>query len=327
MGQPRLLDLTKDTLRRKHYSRRTETSYLRWIRQYILFHGKKHPRSMGAKELERFLTYLAVERKVAASTQNQALSAILFLYRHVFHDTSLDLTVNAVRAKRRKRIPTVLSQTEITKLLRCMTGTPQLQAKLLYGSGLRLMECLRLRVKDLDFDHRQIAVRDSKGFRDRTTMLPEVAVEGLKQHFQRVRLTHEHDLAAGYGRVRLPYALSVKYPLADREWTWQWVFPSSRITQDSNTGTMRRHHLGSWSLQRAVRSAARLTKIQKRVTPHTLRHSFATHLLENGYDIRTVQELLGHKDVRTTMIYTHVLNRGGMAVRSPLDPVEASSRA
>ena len=320
MTEPRLLDMTRDTLRRKHYSLRTEESYLRWIRQYILFNGKRHPKEMGAPELEAFLTHLAIHRKVSASTQNQALSAILFLYRHVLHSDSLDLTVQAVRAKRPKRVPTVLGREEVQRLLACMTGVPLLQAKLLYGSGLRLMECLRLRVKDLDFDRRQIAVRDTKGSQDRTTMLPDEVAQELLSHLKRVRLIHENDLANGHGRVWLPFALAEKYPLTDREWIWQWVFPSNRLSIDpQSSGVMRRHHASDWSLQRSIHSAARLALIQKRVSPHTLRHSFATHLLENGYDIRTVRELLGHKDVKTTMIYTHVLNRGGMAVRSPLD--------
>jgi integron integrase len=328
MAEPKLLDMTRDTLRRKHYSLRTEESYLRWIREYILFHGKRHPKEMGAPELEAFLTHLAIHRNVSASTQNQALSAILFLYRNVLHNDLIDLRVDAVRAKRRKRVPTVLSREEVQRLLSSMTGVPLLQAKLLYGSGLRLMECLRLRVKDLDFDQRQIAVRDTKGSQDRTTMLPdEVALE-LLSHLKRVRLIHEHDLTNELGRVWLPFALAAKYPLADREWIWQWVFPSNRLSIDPRSGVTRRHHASDWSLQRSVHSAARLALIQKRVSPHTLRHSFATHLLENGYDIRTVhlclrhgcrQELLGHKDVKTTMIYAHVLNRGGMAVRSPLD--------
>jgi integron integrase len=322
MTRAKLLDKTRFILRRKHYSTRTEKSYIRWIKQYNLFHNKKHPSEMGASELETFLNHLAIERKVAASTQNQALNAILFLYRQVLGDSSLDLTVHAVRAKRRKRVPTVLTKEEVTKIIGCIAAPHRLKVMLLYGSGLRLMECLRLRVKDVDFHQRQIIVRDGKGFRDRVTILPERLVSPLCEHLKSVRYLHERDLVNGNGRVYLPYALSVKYPLADREWIWQWVFPSQLLSKDSRNGLIRRHHCSPSPLQRAVKLASKLALVNKHVTPHTFRHSFATHLLEDGYDIRTVQELLGHKDVKTTMIYTHVLNKGAMAVRSPLDTAD-----
>ncbi len=313
----RLLDQVRDALRLKHYSIRTEDSYVDWIRRYILFHGKRHPNEMGAPEIEAFLTHLAVNEHVATSTQNQALSALLFLYREVLHK---DLgPIDALRARKPKRLPTVLTQDEVRRVFDHLSGTHQLMAKLLYGSGLRLMECLRLRVKDIDFAQRAIIVRDGKGEQDRVTMLPESLIAPLQKHLQYVKRLHEEDLAKGYGAVYLPYALERKYPNAEREWIWQYVFPSERLSVDPRSGIVRRHHLDESGLQKAVRRAARAAGITKPVSPHTFRHSFATHLLENGYDIRTVQEILGHKDVKTTMIYTHVLQRGGLAVRSPLD--------
>jgi len=313
----KLLDRVRDAIRLKHYSIRTETAYVDWIRRYILFHDKRHPNDMGAPEVEAFLTHLAVHEHVAASTQNQAYSALLFLYREVLHQ---DLgPINALRAQKPKRLPTVLTKDEVQRVLSHLSGTHQLMAQLLYGSGLRLMECLRLRVKDLDFDYHTITVRDGKGEKDRVTILPESLIAPLQEHLQHVRRLHQEDLAQGYGAVYLPYALERKYPNAGREWIWQYVFPSDRLSVDPRSASVRRHHVDESGLQRAVREAARRAGIHKRVTPHTLRHSFATHLLEAGYDIRTVQELLGHKDVKTTMIYTHVLQRGGLAVRSPLD--------
>jgi integron integrase len=276
MMKPRLLDQVRDVIRRKHYSLRTERSYLNWIRRYILFHNKRHPAEMGAPEIEAFLTYLAIERKVAASTQNQALSALLFLYRYVLIDPSRDLTVNAVRAKRRKRLPTVLTKEEVGKVLGCMDGVQQLKANLLYGSGLRLMECLRLRVKDIDFQRRQILVRDSKGFKDRVTMLPDCVASSMRDHMRGVRLLHERDLAQGFGRVELPYALIIKYPTADREWAWQWVFPSRCLSKDPRSGVVRRHHSSPAPLQRAIRCAARLAGLHNHTTPHVLRRSFST---------------------------------------------------
>jgi integron integrase len=314
----KLLDQVRDALRLKHYSYRTEQSYVDWIKRFVLFHKKRHPKDMGAAEVQAFLTHLAVERKVAASTQNQALSALLFLYREVLHVELPDLT-NTVRAHKPKRLPTVLTRAEVGLLISCMTGIHQLMTKLLYGSGLRLTECLRLRVKDVDFAQRMIVVRDGKGEQDRVTVLPDSIVVPLKDHLKRVKQLHEKDVEAGHGTVDLPYALDRKYPNANREWGWQYVFPSERLSTDPRTGCTHRHHVDPSSVQKAVREAARLAKIVKPVGPHTFRHSFATHLLESGYDIRTVQELLGHKDVKTTMIYTHVLNRGGLAVRSPLD--------
>ncbi len=317
MTSKKLLDRVRDAIRLKHYSIRTETAYVDWIRRYILFHDKRHPKDMGAPEVEAFLTHLAVHEHVAASTQNQAYSALLFLYREVLHQ---DLgPINALRAQKPKRLPIVLTKDEVQRVLSHLSGTHQLMARLLYGSGLRLMECVRLRVKDLDFAQRAIIVRDGKGEKDRITILPESLIAPLQDHLQHVRRLHQEDLAQGYGAVYLPYALERKYPNASREWIWQYVFPSERLSVDPRSASVRRHHVDESGLQRAVREAARQAGIHKRVTCHTLRHSFATHLLQNGYDIRTVQELLGHKDVRTTMIYTHVLSRGGLAVRSPLD--------
>ncbi len=273
---------------------------------------------MGRTEIEAFLSHLAVKEKVAAATQNQALNALLFLYRHVL-DTPIDFPLTSVRARRRKRVPTVLSKEEVQRLLPCIEPPYRLMAKLLYGSGLRVSECVRLRVKDVDFGQRHLAVRDGKGAKDRITLLPEAAIPALKEHLQRTRLIHQRDIRQGVGSVYLPYALARKYPQAARQWIWQYVFPSPKLSIDPRSGLTRRHHLSTSALQKAVRRAAALVNIEKRVTCHTLRHSFATHLLEAGHDIRTVQDLLGHKDVKTTMIYTHVLNRGPFAVRSPLD--------
>jgi integron integrase len=314
----KFLDTVRDVLRLKHYSIRTEEAYVNWIRRFILFHGKRHPQEMGAPEVEAFLTHLAVEGQVAASTQNQAFSALLFLYRDVLH-LDLDAPIRALRAKESQHLPAVLTKDEARRVIAQLSGVYQLQAKLLYGSGLRLLECLRLRVKDLDFERRAMIVRDTKGNEDRVTMLPDSLVELLKEHLQRVKRLHQEDLAKGYGAVYLPDALERKYPNASREWIWQYVFPSDQLSVDPRSGETRRHHLDESGLQKAVRRAVAAAGLDKRVTCHTFRHSFATHLLENHYDIRTVQELLGHKDVRTTMIYTHVLQRGGLAVRSPLD--------
>ncbi len=273
---------------------------------------------MGGSEIEAFITHLAVERQVAISTQNQALSAILFLYKYILRK-EVEMPPTLIRPGRPKRLPTVLTHTEGGQIIARMNAVPKIMAKLLYGSGLRLMECMRLRVKDIDFDHRQIIVRDGKGENDRATVLPESVVAELKLHLDTVKALHEKDLREGYGETYLPYALGVKYPNAGQEWIWQYIFPASQRSTDPQSGEIRRHHLDESVLQRAVREAAQRAKIDKVVSPHTFRHSFATHLLQNGYDIRTVQELLGHKDVKTTMIYTHVLQRGGMAVKSPLD--------
>ncbi len=313
----KLLDRVRDTIRLKHYSIRTEEAYVNWIKRYIFFHDVRHPAEMGAAQVKAFLTYLAVSENVAASTQNQALSALLFLYREVLNQ---DLgTIDALRAKKPKRLPTVLTKKEVHEVLGNLSGTHLLMAKLLYGSGLRLMECLRLRVKDIDFAQRQIIVRDGKGEKDRVTMLPKSLVAPLQDHLPGVKRLHEEDLDRGLGAVYLPYALERKYPNANREWIWQYIFPSRRLSVDPRSGVPRRHHLHESGLQKAVRTAARAAGTPKKVSCHTFRHSFATHLLEAHYDIRIVQELLGHKNVKTTMIYTHVLNRGGLAVRSPLD--------
>ena len=314
----KLLDQVRDAIRLKHYSIRTEESYIVWIRRYIFFHNKQHPSELGSVAIEAFLTHLAVDRKVAASTQNQALSALLFLYRDVLK-TPLELHIDAIRAKKPKRLPTVLTKEETVKVIECLSGTQRLMAKLLYGSGLRLMECLRLRVKDLDFAQRQIVVRDGKGMEDRVTMLPESLILPLQEHLSHVKRLHAQDVAQRVGPVYLPFALERKYPHAGRLWIWQYVFPSDRLSKDPRTEIIRRHHTSESGLQKAVPHAARLVGLTKRVSCHTFRHSFATHLLQQGYDIRTVQELLGHKDVKTTMVYTHVLNRGGLSVRSPLD--------
>jgi len=308
----------RDAIRLKHYSIRTEEAYVGWTVRYILFHDERHPSDMGRAEVEAFLTHLAVERNVAASTQNQAFSALLFLYREVLHK-DLDGPIDALRVTKPKRLPTVLTKEEARRVIECIPGVHRLMAKLLYGSGLRLMECVRLRVGDVDFGQHLTVVRNGEGMEDRVTILPDGVVAPLQEHLQRVKRLHERDLAQGYGSVYLPSALERKYPNADREWIWQYAFPSERLSKDPRSGEVRRHHVDESGLQKAVREAAHLAGIEKRVTPHTLRHSFATHLLESHYDIRTVQELLGHKDVKTTMIYTHVLNRGALAVRSPLD--------
>ena len=314
----KVIDRTRRVLRRKHYSYRNEQRYLSWIRRFILFHGKRHPIHMGRAEIELYLSHLAEKENVSASTQNQALSAILFLYRSVL-DKPPSFPIDAVRARRSHTVPTVLSQDEARRVLGCLSGHHLLMIQLLYGSGLRASECVRLRIKDLDFALRQVVVRDGKGAKDRFSVLPQSVTDPLEIHLRRVKMIHEHDIRAGNRMVHLPYSLSRKYPGADREWIWQYVFPSRRLSPDPRSGVIRRHHMSPSTLHKAVKSAARLARIDKRVTCHTFRHSVATHLLENGYDIRTVQDLLGHKDVKTTMIYTHVLKRGGFAVRSPLD--------
>jgi integron integrase len=312
------MDLVSAAIRTKHYSYRTEQTYKDWIKRYILYHGKRHPKDMGMPEIQAFITHLAVEKNVAASTQNQALSAILFLYRHVLQ-MDMDVPSDIIRAEKSKTLPVVLTPQEARAVINQMSGLPQLMAKILYGSGLRLMECLRLRIKDIDFGNRQIIVRDGKGEDDRVTILPDSLIPDLQRQIQTVQRIHQTDLADGFGEVWLPYALAHKYPNASREFIWQYLFPAPALSVDPETKKTMRHHLDPSLLQKAIRAAAQKAGIQKTVSPHTLRHSFATHLLQNGYDIRTIQELLGHKDVKTTMIYTHVLQRGGLAVKSPLD--------
>ena len=315
---PKLLDQVAAKMRVKHYSIRTEKSYIDWIKRYILHNGKTHPKNMGAAEVEAFLTHLAVQRNVSASTQNQAKSALLYLYKEVL-GVELPWLDNVTQAKVPQRLPVVLTQAEVQAVLSRMDGTMWLIASLLYGSGLRIMETLRLRVKDVDFAQREILVREGKGFKDRVTMLPLSLVEPLKSHLLKVQALHQDDISTGHGEVFMPMALDRKYPSAGRDWAWQYCFPSVKLSVDPRSKIIRRHHADEKTVQRAVKKAVKLAGIVKLATPHTLRHSFATHLLAGGYDIRTVQELLGHSDVATTMIYTHVLNKGGRGVSSPLD--------
>lgn len=317
-SKPRLMDVVRRKIRAKHYSIRTEQAYTSWIRRYILANGCRHPREMGGVEVEDFLSRLAVEGQVAASTQNQALSALLFLYRDVLR-VDLPWMESVLRAKRPRRLPTVLSVDEVQRLLSMMEGRPRVLASLLYGTGMRLMECLRLRVKDVDFARGEITIRSGKGARDRRTMLPRVLEMALRQEMERARILHQQDLLEGFGETRLPYALARKYPGAGKEFGWQFVFAADQRSQDPRSGQTSRHHIDDAVLARALKRARAQAGIEKLLSAHTLRHSFATHLLESGYDIRTIQELLGHKDVATTQIYTHVLNRGGRGVRSPLD--------
>ena len=325
--EKKLLEQYRDAIHLKHYSPRTGDTYIHWVTEFFYFHNpelkrgivNRHPKDMGAPEINQFLTHLVTVKKVSASTQNQALSALLFLYRHVLHIGVDEASLNEFRPQRGKSVPTVLSKDEVKRVISNMTGTQKLIAQVMYGGGLRVMECMRLRIKDIDFDNHQIIVRDGKGEDDRITMLPDAVIQPLQLHLRYVKSLHEKDLADGFGSVYLPYALERKYKNADKDWIWQYLFPAPERSQDQYTGITRRHHLHESTEQKAVKEAARLAKITKHVTPHTFRHSFATHLLQAGYDIRTVQELLGHKDVKTTMIYTHVLQRGAGAVKSPLD--------
>ncbi|HSE86718.1 MAG TPA: integron integrase [Candidatus Binatia bacterium] len=317
-SRPKLLDQVRQAIRRRHYSDRTEKAYVHWIKRYIFFHNKRHPLEMAESEIAQFLSGLATEGRVSASTQNQALNAILFLYNEVL-SKKIGLIDGVVRAKRPQRLPVVLTKEEVKKVLDRMNGTPRLMGILLYGAGLRLMECCRLRIKDIDFTRNEVVVRSGKGNKDRYTMLPSAVRDSLIQHLRGVKSQHDEDLEHGLGRVSLPNALDRKYPNAGKEWGWQWVFPATSHYTDRLTGEKRRHYLHESVLQRAFKEARLKAGVFKPAGCHSLRHSFATHLLENGYDIRTVQELLGHNDVTTTMVYTHVLNRGGKGVRSPAD--------
>lgn len=321
---PRLLDQVRDALRRKHYSYRTEKTYLHWIRRFIYFHDKRHPRDMAEPEVARFLTYLAVERKVSASTQNQAFNAILFLYKQVL-EREIRLIQGVVRAKRPERLPVVLTREEVNAVLTRLSGRDRLMACLMYGAGLRVMECLRLRVKDIDFGMNQIVVRDGKGQKDRVTPLPVAVVPALREQIVEVRRVRDADLAEGYGEVSLPFALERKYPNASRELAWWYVFPASQRSRDPYSQRIKRHHIDDSVIQRAVKEAIRSTGIAKPASCHSFRHSFATHLLASGQDIRTIQELLGHSDVSTTMIYTHVLGKGARGVASPLDTLHQAA--
>ena len=313
-----LLDRVREAARTRHYSIRTEEAYIRWVREYVLFSGKRHPEELGAKEISAFISHLAVARNVAASTQTQALSALLFLYREVLGQP-VEWVDDVERAKKPARLPLVFTREEVKAVLSHLRGDAWLMASLLYGAGLRLMECVRLRVKDVDFARLQITVREGKGNKDRVTMLPPSLAEPLRRQLERARALHEMDVREGQGRVYLPHALARKYPNAEGEWCWQYVFPARKRSVDPRTGLERRHHVAETALQKAVRAAIRAAGLTKPGSCHTLRHSFATHLLEAGYDIRTIQELMGHADVHTTMIYTHVLNRGGRGVKSPLE--------
>jgi len=315
---PKLMDQLHEALRSRHYSRRTEKTYCNWVKRFIYFHNVRHPAEMAEPEINAFLTHLAVKEKVSASTQNQALSALLFLYRHVIGRKVGDLG-EVIRARKPKRLPVVMTSNEVKAVLSYLTSDKLLMASLMYGTGLRLMECLRLRVQDIDFSRNEITVRDGKGGKDRVTMLPESLKAALQEQLKRVKAFHEQDLAQGWGRVPLPGALDRKYPNASSDWRWQWIFPQGNHWKNTKTGEEGRHHIDESLVQKAVRDAVVKAGLTKRATCHTFRHSFATHLLEGGYDIRTVQELLGHSDVKTTMIYTHVLNRGPAGVRSPVD--------
>lgn len=315
------MDQVSDVMRLKHYAFRTEQTYVSWIKRFIFFHDKKHPKEMGEPEVEAFLTWLAVEKHVSKSTQNQAFNALIFLYREVLKKP-LEGRIDAVRSSKKQRLPIVMNKEETQRVLSGMNGTTQLMAKLLYGGGLRLMECIRLRVKDIDFEINEIRVHSGKGDKDRLVPLPKSIKPSLKIHLERIKLIHEDDLSKGCGEVYLPNALDRKYPRAGKEWGWQYVFPSSKLSHDPRKKVIRRHHMDPSTLDKAIKRAVKLAGITKHVTSHTFRHSFATHLLQTGTDIRTIQSLLGHNDLSTTMIYTHVLRQGGQGVKSPLDSLE-----
>lgn len=315
---PKLLDRLREALRTRHYSRRTEETYCHWVKRFIFFHKVRHPNEMAEPEINAFLTHLAVKEKVSASTQNQALSALLFLYRHVIGREVRDLG-NVIRARKLMRLPVVMTRDEVKTVLAQLSGDKWLMASLMYGAGLRLMECLRLRIQDIDFSRNEILARDGKGAKDRITMLPETLKIPLREHLKRVKAIHDRDLAENWGRVQMPNALDRKYPNAPADWRWQWVFPQENRWKNTKTGEEGRHHVHETILQRAVKEAVRKAEVIKHIGCHSFRHAFATHLLEAGNDIRTIQELLGHKDVSTTMIYAHVLNKGGHGVRSPFD--------
>ena len=317
-AKPTLLEQVREALRSRHYSKRTEQTYVQWSKRFIFFHKLRHPAEMAEAEVNQFLTHLAVKEKVSASTQNQALSALLFLYRYVL-ERELGQLGNVIRARRPARLPVVMTREEVKAVLSHLRGEQRLIAVFMYGTGMRLMECLRLRVKDIDFSSGEVTIREGKGDKDRRTMLPKKVRAPLKEHLERVKKIHARDLAAGYGRVALSYALDRKYPNASTDWRWQFVFPQMKRWVNPKTREQGRHHVDVSIIQKAIKTAVRAAGIDKPATSHTLRHSFATHLLEDGYDIRTIQELLGHKDVSTTMIYTHVLNRGGRGVKSPAD--------
>jgi len=319
--KPKLLDQVRNAIQTKHYSVRTEESYVNWIKRYIIYHNKRHPKEMGEKEINVFLTHLAVNKKVAASTQNQALCAIIFLYKHVLKIDIGDLG-DMVWAKKPKRLPVVFTRTEAQAIIDQLNGIKWIMVNILYGSGLRLMECLRLRVQDVDFGQKKIIVRDGKGAKDRATLFPEVIKKQLTLHLKTIKIQHLKDLTDGYGKVYLPYALENKYPNANKEWCWQYIFPSEKLSIDPRSGIKRRHHLDESYLQKAVKSAIKKAGINKNAGCHTFRHSFATHLLEDTQDIRTVQELLGHEDLNTTMIYTHVLDKGPFGITSPADKLK-----
>jgi len=320
-AKPKLLDQLKEIIRIRHYSIRTEEAYVEWVKRFILFHNKRHPLTMGAQEVKEYLSWLAIRQKVAASTQNQALNAIVFLYKHVLHKDLGDFS-NTVRAKRSSYVPTVLTGQEVSQIFSHLIGTYKLIVQLLYGSGLRLIECIRLRVQDIDFNQSHVVVKSGKGAKDRITLLPKEIIEPLRKHLNWVRSLHEKDLNDGYGSVYLPYAIDLKLKSADKEWIWQYIFPSSTLSKDPRSDMIRRHHINEDSVNREIKIATRRVEITKRVSAHAFRHSFATHMLEDGANIRDIQELLGHKSIETTKIYLHVMKKPSERFVSPLDKIK-----